>query len=203
MTQQPKFLWALAALMLCSTFTFGQAKKGDFVTAAMTKSSIGWGGFSGVVARADLGLQGGYMLTDRLEIGVSAQGSLGINGFNRGVIKNWDAGVYGRYYLTEGRWQPYLFGGISYGGVNYPQYTLDGTFIEQFNSNQLRAHIGAGIQYWATENLAIFGELKYQQVLRDFGGNATPRGGLIGPTIGIRWNISGRNRMKQVPKGEL
>jgi len=192
----PKTYWALGALMFISTFTFGQAQKGDFVAGAMTRSA-GGGGRGGLWMVADLTLQGGYMLTDRLEVGANLGGSVATWRFQQHLGHTWGASLYARYYITKGRWQPYVFTGLSLDHRTVLSRDFEGVETERFFGTDVGADLGLGLQFWATENVSIFTEAKYRHTVSTLNGTySRPGGDFIMPSLGVRWNLSGHRRMK-------
>ena len=173
--------------VFATTLSFGQAKKGDFVAAAHTRSGLGWGGFAGVVLQAKGGIQGGYMLTDNLEVGLQVRGQAAFYDLTNPLL-GIDLGTYAQYYFNAGgKWQPYVFGGLTYNGFLFNSTTINGGVIETVQQRGLYANLGIGLQRWMTDDLAIFTELEYQRALV---GEST-RFDLLdkghGPSIGIRW----------------
>jgi len=180
--------------MLYSTLTYGQAKQGDFVAGAMTRS-VGGLSSAGLWVTADLTLQGGYMITDKFEVGATLGGSVSTFNFQDNLGNSWSTSVYARYNITKGKWQPYVFTGLSLDGRNRILTDFVGNEIERLSGTDLGADLGLGIQYWATENLSIFTEAKYRHTLHTFNGTYSRSGGdFIMPSLGVRWNISGLSR---------
>ena len=189
------FFMLLGALMTLSLYGNAQPQKGDFVAAAHTRSTLGWGGFVGLVAQGNGGISGGYMLTEQLELGVGLRGNIVTTDFQVVNSTSLAGDFYARYYFNPGgKWQPYLFGGLRYQIGEVSAYNFEGELIDQVQANSLLAFAGVGIQRWITEDLALFSELEYTHRLSSSTG-AGPQtiGSLLMPSIGLRWMI-GRNR---------
>ncbi|MEL6538580.1 MAG: hypothetical protein AAFQ98_24385, partial [Bacteroidota bacterium] len=81
---------------------------------------------------------------------------------------------------------------------NVNTYNLDGTLTEELYGADLGADVGLGLQYWFKPDFSIFTEAQYRYIFHTLREPLSrPGGDFIWPSLGVRWNISGRNRLKK------
>jgi outer membrane autotransporter protein len=87
-----------------------------------------------------------------------------------GDVDYFFAGLVARYFLSPGRWQPYLQAGYGY-ARNKGEFARDGMRLEETHETGI-ANLGAGLRGWVNPNFGFSGAVEYNTVFDESADNS-------------------------------